>query len=80
MSLHHRLVTFIRSTDVALPESFGPDTSLLRSGLFDSLALFQLVLWIEAELDAPVDPLSFDLAAEWDTVDDIVRFIEARPA
>lgn len=78
MSLHEQLLAFIRNTDVALAEDFGSDTSLIRSGLFDSLALFQLLLWVEDKLGSPIDLLNFDLAAEWDTVNDIVRFIEAR--
>jgi acyl carrier protein len=78
MSVRERLVAFIESTDTDVPDDLQADTSLIRSGLFDSLALFQLFLWMENELDAPVDPLSVDLAEEWDTVDDIVRFVEAR--
>jgi len=54
------------------------DTPLIASGLFDSLALFNLVVWIEQQVGAPIDPTAVDLAKEWDTVDDIVRFIERR--
>jgi len=78
MSLREQLLAFIKDTDVALAEDVGSDNSLIRSGLFDSLALFQLFLWVESQVGSSIDLLSFDLAAEWDTVNDIVRFIEAR--
>jgi acyl carrier protein len=54
------------------------ETSLIRSSLFDSLALFQLYLHVEELTDAPLDPTTFDIAEEWDTVNDIVDFIQAR--
>ena len=54
------------------------ETSLLRSGLFDSTALFHLVEWIERRVGAPVDPTSFDLVSEWDTIPQILAFIERR--
>ncbi len=54
------------------------ETSLLRSGLFDSTALFHLVEWIERRVGAPVDPTSLDLVSEWDTVSRILAFIERR--
>jgi len=54
------------------------ETSLLRSGLFDSTALFHLVEWIESRVGAPVDPTSLDLVHEWDTVSRILAFIERR--
>ena len=52
------------------------DTPLIASGLFDSLALFNLMVWIEERVGAPIDPTAFDLSKEWDTVNDIVRFVE----
>lgn len=54
------------------------ETSLLRSGLFDSTALFHLVDWIERRVGAPVDPTSLDLVEQWDTVPRILEFIERR--
>ncbi|MGE5278010.1 MAG: hypothetical protein ACM3SU_13515 [Acidobacteriota bacterium] len=54
------------------------ETSLLRSGLLDSTALFHLVEWIERRVGAPIDPTSLDLVSEWDTASRIVAFIQRR--
>ena len=63
------------SWDVELPHVVQDDTSLIRSGLIDSVALFHLVTWIEQQVGHPVDPTQFDLAQEWDTVGDIINFV-----
>ena len=76
MSPQEDLLALIRSWDVKLDGELGPDTPLIRSGLFDSLALFNLVLWIEQQIGAPIDPTALDLAEEWDTVRDVLRFID----
>jgi acyl carrier protein len=54
------------------------DTSLIRSGVVDSLGLFNLALWIEARTGAPLDLAEIDPPSEWDTIDDIVSFVERR--
>jgi acyl carrier protein len=77
MSVRDALIAAIQGWGVDLGE-IKDDTPLLRSGLFDSLALFNLVVWVEEQIDAPVDPTTFDLLKEWDTVADIVIFIENR--
>lgn len=76
MSLQNRLVTFIGELDVELNCDLREDTSLIKSGLFDSLALFNLALWVEREIDTQVDLTTFDLSKEWDTIADILTFIE----
>lgn len=57
------------------PAELDEQTSLLRSGLLDSLALFNLILWIEQQLNRPIDPAAVDFLAELDTVAGILRFI-----
>jgi acyl carrier protein len=52
------------------------DTPLLTSGRLDSVALFQLLLWIEGRIGRPIDVTSIDMPARWDTVDMIVAFVE----
>jgi acyl carrier protein len=74
MSLRRDLRTFIAGLD--LDESVSDDTSLIRSGLLDSVGLFQLVLWLEQQIGTTVNPAEHDLVGEWDTIDDILRFIE----
>jgi len=77
-SAQEELLQLIASWDLEMDGPVDTDTPLIASGLFDSLALFNLVVWIEQQVGAPIDPTAVDLAKEWDTVDDIVRFIERR--
>ena len=80
MSLRRRLVVFVEKKmeelDKELSGELREDTSLLKSGVFDSLALLQLAEWIEREVGPGVDLRTFDLSEEWDTIGDIVNFIE----
>ena len=36
----------------------------------------RLAIWIEEEVGHPLNPGTFDLATEWNTVSDIVAFIK----
>lgn len=76
-ALAAELVAYLRGGEVPLPEEAEVDeeTSLLRSGLLDSLALFRLLEWIEAELGEPVDATEIDLLAEWDTPRSVAEFV-----
>lgn len=76
MSLQNRLITFIKEQNVELNCDLNENTSLMKSGLFDSLALFNLAIWIEQEIGARVDLTEFDLSEEWDTISHIVNFIQ----
>jgi len=76
MSLRPLLVEIIKKSNLELNIDMKDDTSLIKSGLFDSLALFNLAAWIEQEINKPIDLTSFDLSKEWDTISDILRFIE----
>jgi acyl carrier protein len=78
--LRDELLALIGSWDVPLETELAHDTPLIGSGVFDSMALFNLLHWVEERVGAPVDPTAFDLVAEWDTVDLVVRFVEARRA
>jgi acyl carrier protein len=72
------LLRFLRGLDLPPPAEITEETSLLRSGLFDSLALFHLTEWIERRLGEPVDPSTIDLVEEWDSVSRIVDFLRRR--
>lgn len=78
MTLHDRLVELIHSLNMQIDQDVQDHTPLITSGLFDSVALFNLVLWIEEQIGSTIDPTSFDLISEWNTVADIVAFIEQR--
>lgn len=76
MSSRVQLLDFLRETLLDPSLKLGDDTSLIQSGLLDSSALFNLALWIENHTSSPIDPASFDLPTEWDTVACILEFIE----
>jgi len=56
-------------------ELIDDDTSLIASGILDSLALFRLVVWIEEKIGRNVDPTSMDLVRECDSVRRILDFV-----
>jgi len=72
------LLRFLRGPDLGPDVEIREETSLLRSGLFDSIALFALADWIEKRLGAAIDPSRIDLVEEWDTVLRILDFLERR--
>jgi len=80
VSLRDDLVALLREAEVDLPADAGEDTSLLQSGRVDSLALFRLASWVERAVGERVDPASFDLVREWETVGSVVHFVERRRA
>jgi acyl carrier protein len=63
-----------------MPDKWDDNSSLVRSGILDSLALYQLILWIEKQIGKPVDPTQFDFASELDSITDILRFVEKNRA
>ena len=76
MSIRDDLIALVGSWDLNLPETWDGDTSLVRSGILDSLVLYQLILWVEQRVGRPVDLTQFDLASELDTISSITRFVE----
>ena len=76
MRLRDELLLFMKASGTPLPDDMAADTSLIRSGLLDSSALFELALWVEDRIAVGLDLTSFDLADEWDTLAKLERFIE----
>ena len=60
----------------SLGDGVAHDTPLLTSGRLDSVALFQLLLWIEKKVGHSIEVTAIDMQAEWDTMDSIIAFIE----
>ncbi len=52
------------------------DSPLITSGVVESAALLSVALWVEGQLGGEIDITSFDLAAEWDSIDGILDFVE----
>ena len=74
-SIRDRLIRLLEEGDQVSDGLLGDDTSLIRSGLLDSLGLFNLALWIEKETGSRLDLSSLDPSNEWETIPDILKFI-----
>lgn len=74
-SLRDKLIAVLEASDVDRDGELREDSSLIKSGKLDSLGLFNLALFIESEVGHKVDITAFDLATEWNTVNDILNFI-----
>ena len=71
----------IRFLEEAAPETAwrtGGDVPLFGDGRLDSLALVNLVQWVEEQIGTRIDPATFDLRREWETVGGVVAFIVRR--
>jgi acyl carrier protein len=75
-ALRRRLLEFLATLTVDLGDDVNDDTALVGSGRLDSLALVQLVLWVEEEIGQPVDPGVIDMTIEWTTVRNLLVCIE----
>ena len=74
-SIRDRLIRLLEEWDQDSDGLLEDDTSLIRSGLLDSLGLFNLALWIEKETGSGLDLSSLDPSNEWETIPDILKFI-----
>lgn len=80
MTLRDELAAAIRSWDLEIPGDLRDGDPLITSGMFDSQAVFNLMLWVEAQTGSTIDPTSFDLIEAWNTIADVVAFVERRRA
>lgn len=76
VSLRDRLVLLLEEGNPDPAFTPDDDMSLIRSGRIDSLGLYQLALWIEKEIRSGLDMTSLDPSNEWDTIPDILDFID----
>jgi acyl carrier protein len=51
-------------------------TSLIQSGVLDSLGLVNVAIFIEQEAGHPLDLSEVDVEQEWETMERILDFIE----
>jgi acyl carrier protein len=75
MAQHDELLAALAVWNPTLADGIGRDTPLLTSGRIDSVALFQLLLWIEERIGRPIDVTAIDMPAAWNTVDMILAFV-----
>jgi len=73
MPLREELLQLLGTDRLAGPVT--DETSLIQSGLVDSVALFNLMLWIEEQVGHPVDPTTLEVRSELDTVRGILQVI-----
>ena len=74
-ALLRKVRSALRGFDVRLPPDFNDETPLISSGILDSLALYNLLIWIEEETGRNVDPATTDIGSAWNTVRDIAAFM-----
>jgi acyl carrier protein len=76
--LHALILELLEEAEKELDVEIGDDTSLIQSGLLDSLALLEVAEWVSDRLDGPLDLNTVDIRNEWDTVAGILCFAERR--
>jgi acyl carrier protein len=79
LALRHELHALIRSWNPALSSDVDDHSSLIGSGIIDSLALFNLILWIEAKSGRTIDPAAVNVTRDWDTVAAILQYLDQSP-
>ena len=75
-SIFLKLVHIIKGST---PETVGEltdSTSLIRSGLVDSMRLLEVALFVEREVGCRVDLSTIDPEQDWDTMEAILQFID----
>jgi len=78
MTLRQRLFDFLAGLPLVSDGPLDSDSELFAGGMLDSLALFNLAVWVEEEVHGELDLTAFDLQKEWRTPQAILQFIEAR--
>ena len=74
--LRDELLAAIDSWGVTLPPDYADDGPLLTTGLFDSLAIFNLVLWVEAKTGRKLEPSKTNILKEWNSVSAILAYVQ----
>ena len=75
-TLRAHLLALIADSVPDLEGDLTDETPLITSGCVESITLLSLALWVEEHIDSTVEITAFDLSAEWDTVTDILNFVE----
>jgi acyl carrier protein len=79
LALRDELRTAISNWDLGA-DPVADDTPLISSARLDSFNLVRLLLWVEGEIGRSVDATQIDLAVDWDTVEQIVTYVELQRA
>jgi acyl carrier protein len=76
--LRRELEALLLATGRVAAADLASDSPLITSGRIDSVALFNLALWVEQAIGAPVDLTRLALPSQWDTVGRILDYVEAQ--
>ena len=78
MSRREDLRDLLETFGVTIDSKLWHQQSLLQSGRLDSLALFNLAVWVEKQIGRGIDFTSVNIREEWDTADAILAFIDSQ--
>ena len=76
--LRSELVSLLAENLANKNDEIRYDEPLISSGRINSLAVFEVALWIEERSSEPVDFTQVDITRAWDTIDNILDFIAQR--
>ena len=68
----------LEEAEQALDGPLEDDTSLIASELLNSLSLLELADWVDDQMGGKLDLNNTNIAKEWDTIEQILGFIERR--
>ncbi len=77
-SLETLIRELIEEAEVEFDGVLEPDTSLIESGLLDSLSLLSIAEWVDDELAGALDLKKTNLREEWDSMGAILDFVRER--
>ena len=77
-SLETLVRELIEEAEVEFDGVLEPDTSLIESGLLDSLSLLSIAEWVDDELAGALDLKKTNLREEWDSMGAILDFVRER--
>jgi len=72
------ILELLEEAEKTLDGPLESGTSLVESGLLDSLSLLEVAGWVSDELGGELDIESIDIRSEWDTIDAILEYVEHR--
>jgi len=74
-SKNEQIVEFLETLNPEVKDGLDPDTDLLEASVVDSVAMMDLIVWLEETYDVIIDPE--DLTPDnFGTVNRMVRYLE----
>lgn len=65
----------IKDSGKTVPGGLNDSTTLISSGLLESLYLLELAILVEEEVGSSLDLTTLDFTKEWDTISGIINFV-----